>query len=181
LTGQAALYGWSKKRLEFAAMMNSNEKNLAHIINRMANDNSVNAPADAIAYAKNLYRTRSTAAQPSALRRILAVLQMDLAPNKAAFGERSGSTGTARQMLFNAGENAIELRVLPEASKAQLQGQVLGEGFSGAELTLSGSDIFRRIVIGELSEFEMADVPKGYYTLTIRSSEKEIVIEDVDI
>src|SRR4249919_1757576 len=65
LTERAALYGWSRKRLEFAAMIKSNEKNLAHIINRMANDNSVNAPADAIAYAKNLYRTRSTATQPS--------------------------------------------------------------------------------------------------------------------
>ena len=155
------------------------EKRLDEIIRLMETDDSVDAPKDSITWAKNLYRTRQT--DPSLITRLVATLQMDLSPGKAAFGERSGSTGTARQMLFNAGENAIELRVLPEASKAQLQGQVLGEGFSGAELTLSGSDIFRRTVIGELSEFEMADVPKGYYTLTIRSSEKEIVIEDVDI
>jgi hypothetical protein len=142
-------------------------------------NNSVDAPIDSIKWAKNLYRTRH--AKPSLITRLVASLQMDLAPGKPAFGERSTSTDAARQMLFNAGEHAVELRVTSKPDKADLQGQVLGEGFAGADFALSSRDLYRKIKIGDLSEFEIADVPKGYYTLTIRSSDKEIVIEDVDI
>jgi hypothetical protein len=84
-------------------------------------------------------------------------------------------------MLFNAGEHAIELLITSEPAKSHLKGQVLGEGFAGAELTLSSKEFFKKSRIGEMSEFDMLDVPKGFYTLTVRSNEREIVIEDVDI
>lgn len=159
----------------------SDQKNnrLDQIIKLMETDDSVDAPTDSITWAKNLYRTRER--KPSLITRLVASLQMDLQPGKAAFGERSGSTGMARQMLFNAGEHAIELRVIPENSKSRIQGQVLGEGFAGAELRLSNSDLFQKTMLGEMSEFEIFDVSKGFYTLTLRSADKEIVIEDVDI
>jgi hypothetical protein len=160
-------------------MSNSQDKKLDEIIRLMESDDSVDAPEGSITWAKNLYRTRGI--KPSMVKRLIASLQMDLAPGKAAIGERSTATGTARQMLFNAGEHAVELRVTSKNEKADLQGQVLGEGFAGAEAAISSRDLYRRMTIGNLSEFEIADVPRGYYTLTIRSSEKEIVIEDVDI
>jgi hypothetical protein len=160
-------------------MNDPKDKRLTEIIHLMETDDSIDAPKDSTIWAKNLFRTRQT--KPSLIRRLVATLQMDLAPGKAALGERSGSTGMARQMLFNAGEHAVELRVAAETSHVHLQGQVLGEGFAGAELILSGSDVSRSIVTGDLSEFEIAELPKGYYTLTIRSSDKEIVIEEIDI
>ena len=160
-------------------MNDSNEKRLDKIIRLMEADDSIDAPKDSIIWAKNLYRTRET--KPSLITRLVATLEMDLAQGKTALGERSGSVGAARQMLFNAGEHAVELRISSQDAKAHLQGQVLGEGFAGAELILSSKDVFKKIRIGEMSEFEITEVPKGFYTLTIHSSEKEIVIEDVEI
>ena len=180
MTGQAALYGWSRKRLEFAAMMKSNEKNLAHIINRMANDTAVNAPADAITYAKNLYRTRSTATQPSAFRRILAVLQLDLVPNKAAFGERSVSGVQARQLLFEAGDNAVDLRINTGGEKFLIRGQILGTGFdSGSEAELAGSGHKVRVKLDTNGGFSFAGLGSGEYGLTIQSTDTEIVVEKI--
>ena len=161
-------------------MMNSNEKNLAHIIDRMANDSSVNAPADAITYAKNLYRTRSAAAQPSAFRRILAVLQMDLAPNKAAFGERSGGGIEARQMLFEAGDNAVDLRINTGDEKFLIRGQILGTGFdSGSEAELAGSDQKVRVKLDPNGGFTFAGLGSGEYGLTIQNIDTEIVVEKI--
>lgn len=160
--------------------MSDQKKNIAdEILRLMAADDSVDAPKDSVTWAKNLYRTREK--KPSLITRLVASLQMDLSPGKAAFGERSGSAGTVRQMLFNAGEHAVELRVIPENSTTRIQGQVLGKGFAGAGLELVGREAKRIIKLTEMSEFEMADVPRGYYTLTLRSADTEIVIEDVDI
>ena len=160
-------------------MNNSQEKQLRQIVQLMETDDSVDAPSDSVTWAKNLYRTRQE--RPSLIRRLVASLQMDLAPGKAALGERSGSSATARQMLFNAGEHAIDLRVAAENSHVTVQGQVLGDGFAGGEIILSGPGHHLQMTINEESEFQFESVPKGYYNLTLRSSDKEIVIEAVDL
>ena len=152
---------------------------LDEIMRLMGSDDSMDAPKDSITWARNLYRTRES--KPTIAQRIVAKLQMDLKPGKAAFGERSGSSGSPRQMLFNAGEHAIELRVIPENASIRIQGQVLGKGFAGAGLELVSHELKRKTELGEMGDFEVVDVPRGYYTLTLRSVEKEIVIEDVDI
>ena len=97
-----------------AMSINNSEKQiLEEIINLMMKDDSADAPEDAVKWSKNLFRTRA-AAEPkkSLVQKVLAILQMDLAPNKAAFGERSAGTAQERQMLFQAGEsNAVDLRI----------------------------------------------------------------------
>jgi hypothetical protein len=75
-------------------------------------------------------------------------------------------------------KNAAAFELLIDASKKAYHILASADTLT---VTLSGLDIFRQIVIRELSEFEMDDVPKGYYTLTIRSSELNIVNENVDI
>jgi hypothetical protein len=158
--------------------MNSSEQNkLEHIIRRMAADRSEDAPADAIRYASNLFRSRATQARPSVLRKVLAALHVDLAPNKAAFGERSASGVQARQMLFDAGDNAIDLRVNVEGQKFHIRGQVLGSGIDGGEVELSHDGINVRAKIDENGGFTFAGLTAGEYSLTIQSSETELVIE----
>ena len=160
-------------------MNNSTNEKLDQIIELMQSDDSVDAPVDSIKWAKNLYRTRRT--EPSLIKRFVASLQVDLPPGKPAFGERSGLATSSRQMLFNAGEHAIELRISSESAHVSMNGQVLGDGFAGAEFALSSGSLRRTMTLGQMSEFEVSDLPKGFYTLTIRSQEKEIVIENVDI
>jgi len=160
-------------------MNNSANKKLDQIIELMESDDSVDAPMESITWAKNLYRTRQK--KPFLIKRFVASLQMDIPAGKPAFGERSRSAGSSRQMLFNAGEHAIELRISSESSHVSMNGQVLGDGFAGAEFAVSSGALQRTMTLGRMSEFEMLDLPKGFYTLTIRSQEKEIVIENVDI
>jgi hypothetical protein len=95
-----------------------------HILQRMASDRSVDAPADSIKYARDLFRMRASQLQPTILERVFAVLSLDLAPNRAAFGERSTSAAHVRQMLFESGDNAIDIRVTGEDSRFEIKGQI---------------------------------------------------------
>src|ERR1044072_3629671 len=91
----------------------------------MRADNSADAPADSIKWAKNLFRTRMTAPRQTVAQKILAVLQMDLSQMSPAFGERSASSAVgAAQMLFQAGENSVDRRG-SAAAKAGEKGLVL--------------------------------------------------------
>ncbi len=66
---------------------------------------------DSVKWAKNIFRTRAAEPKRSFAQKVLGVLQMDLSPDKPAYGERSASAGQVRQMLFGAGENSIDLRI----------------------------------------------------------------------
>lgn len=158
-------------------MKRSEEQRLEHIIRRMQADSSVDAPTDALLYAKNLYRTRSAELSPSVIRRIIAVMRVDLAPDRAAFGERSGSAGQARQMLFESGDNAIDLRLSTAADGFDIRGQILGDGFENGEVEIAGVQSRQTEKTDEMSGFGLTSIPAGEYTLTLRSTSKEIVIE----
>ena len=159
-------------------MKRTQEQNLNHIIYRMQTDTALDAPADAIKFAKDLYRTRLTRPAVSIAQRIMAVLRVDLAPNRAAFGERSSGEGQARQMLFDSGETAVDLRVRPSEKGFNIRGQVLGLGFESGEFEFTGPN---GEITGEIagSQFEIADLTPGDYSLSIRSGDKEIFIEQI--
>jgi hypothetical protein len=160
-------------------MNSKDDKRLNEIVRLMERDDSTDAPADSIKWAKNLYRTR--AAKPSMVKRLVASLQIDLAPGKAAFGERSAGSGTARQMLFNAGENAIDLRITEAAGRVSIQGQMLGEGFHAGEMTVSSSKFEGTFRLDEMGQFRIGNIEKGVYTLAFRSEVREIVIEEIEV
>lgn len=143
----------------------------------MLSDRSVDAPEDAVRYAKNLYRTRAVEPAKSVIQRVLAVLQMDLAPNKAAFGERSAAGSQARQMLFESGDNAVDIRISFEEGEFDIYGQILGEGFANAQIELGNENISIKETTDEMSEFKIVGLTAGTYELTIKGSETEIVIE----
>lgn len=162
-------------------MNRSKEERIEEIVRLMRRDDSVDAPVDSIKWAKNLYRTRAADQRPSLVKRLVASLQMDLAPGKAAFGERSAASGTARQMLFNAGENAVDLRVTAKGKFLDLRGQVLGQGFAGGHVAVVGGDIKLETAIDETGEFRLEKVAKGFYELKLTSAEREIVIESLEL
>jgi len=158
--------------------INNSEKQIINeIIALMQRDESTDAPQDAIKWSKNIFRTRAVEPAKSFVQKILAVLQMDLAPNKAAFGERSASAAQERQMLFEAGENGIDLRIKEGEKGFALKGQILGEGFANSTVRLGDFEA----KTGELSEFSFTDIPTGKYDLTLYSGETEITIENLEI
>ena len=152
-------------------MNNAHEQKLEHIISRMQSDRSVDAPSDALKYARDLFRTR--AAEPTLLQRIVAVLKVDLAPNRAAFGERSAAGGAARQMLFDSGENAIDLRVTAVENGFDIRGQLLGGGFDGGSVQIGDAVS----AIDEMGGFRFESIAAGEYSMTVRGETSEIAIE----
>lgn len=160
--------------------MNSDETT-NKILRLMQADDSVDAPADSIKWAKNLFLSRATEPKPSMLQRLIAVLQAEIAPGQAAFGERSAAAGQARQMLFSAGELAVDLRITAAGSKFNIRGQVIGDGFENATILLAGPKGETEATADELAEFELNDVAKGVYSLTFTAGDAEIVIEELNL
>lgn len=147
----------------------------------MQADNSVDAPADSLRYAKNLFRIRAAEPKTSVFTRIAAVLRADLAPGRAAFGERSASAGQARQMLFESGGHAVDLRIAKTKKGFEIRGQILGGSFENAVVELIGENISASTAANELSEFKLSAIPAGDYGLLIRSDNKEISIEKITL
>jgi hypothetical protein len=159
--------------------MKSTEQKLEQIMRRMAADRAEDAPADAIRYAKNLFRTRAVEAKPTVLRRILASLQVDLEPNRAAFGERSAAGAEARQMLFDAEDNAVDLRVTAAADRFDVRGQVLGAGFEAGEATIMAGELQYRSPLDAQGGFSFGGLEAGEYSLTISGRSIDIQIEKI--
>ncbi len=162
-------------------MNNSEDQILEHIIRRMQSDVAADAPADALRYTKNLFRTRAAQPKESVLRRVLAVIRVDLAPGIAAFGERSGGEGQARQMLFDCGENAIDLRIQKAGGKFSIRGQILGYGSENGTVELESAERSYSTKVDDVSEFRLDDVETGHYSMTVRGSEQEIIIDSVHV
>ena len=139
----------------------------------METDTSVDAPQDAISWSKNIFLTRASKPEKSLTQKVLAILQMDLSPTKAAFGERSASASKARQMLFQAGDVSIDVRVKQEEYGFSLHGQILGEDFADGVIKLGEFETHAN----EVSEFKFVKIPNGKYDLYLQKDDKEIVIE----
>ncbi|QQS39743.1 MAG: hypothetical protein IPM63_10170 [Acidobacteriota bacterium] len=155
-------------------MSESRDKNIERIIRLMQTDDSADAPSEAVKWSKNIFRTRQK--QPSALQKIKAVLKLDIAPGQAVFGERSGAA-EARQMLFEAGEFGIDLRVSASEHGFEVRGQVLGEGFENREAILGQ----HATQTNDLGEFVFEAVEAGTYAFSVGNGEEEIVIEGIEI
>ena len=54
------------------------EQKLEHIIRRMQADTSIDAPADALKYVSDLFRTRAAEPKPTLVQRLVAALKVDL-------------------------------------------------------------------------------------------------------
>lgn len=156
----------------------SQEDFLNKIVYLMQTDKSADAPQDSVKWAKNIFRVRISEPKKSLAQKILGVLQMDLSPDKAAFGERSASSSQTRQMLFTAGENAIDLRISEtEKGLLTIQGQILSEDFANCTVNIGEFETSSN----ELSEFKFTKIPAGNYDLIFKTNETEIVIENLNL
>jgi hypothetical protein len=160
-------------------MKRTEEQRLEHIIRRMQTDTAVDAPADVVGYVKNLYRSRMTQPARSVLERVMAVLKVDLAPDRAAFGERSTGDGQARQMLFDSGQNAVDLRIKATDKGFELRGQVLGSGFANGEIEVLGPQDTIVSKLTEVGQFDLSGLAAGDYSVSIKGSDKEIFIDQL--
>lgn len=159
----------------------SQYKALAHSISLMRNDSSADAPPEALNFARNLFRTRKQfAPRPdSVANRILATLKLNLASFAPVFGERSANASAERQMLFEAGEYDVDLRIRANEKDFNLAGQILGELSEQISLKLQSADFSCETSVSEHGEFKIENVPAGNYDLTLQIGEKEVVINNL--
>ena len=122
-------------------------------------------------FSRALSRTKTSFA-----RKVLAVLQMDLSPNQAAFGERSASVSAARQMLSRRTKTQL-IAISKTGKKLEMHGQIFGEGFARCAIKLTGEKYSFETQADELSEFSFSEIPSGHYDLILRSGESEILVQ----
>lgn len=163
--------------MTLANTMNNSNDNIKRIITLMQTDKSVNAPMDAIKWSKNIFRSRVAEPKKGFVERVLAVLQMDISPNKTVFGERSASATQTRQMLFEADENSIDLRISSDENGFAIKGQILGKGFENATVKIGKFETKSN----ELSEFKFENITSGNYDLILKTDNKEIVLKGIEL
>lgn len=160
--------------------MSERDDNIKRIISLMQRDDSVDAPPEAIRWAKNLFRTgRAAAPQKSSgtlVERIRAVLRIDLAAGRPAPGERSAAADV-RQMFFEAGPNSIDLRISKAEDGFRISGQILGDEVEEAVVRFGDFTVRTN----DLGEFDLGIVPPGRYDLTVSSATREILIEEIEL
>lgn len=157
------------------------EKGITKILDLMAADNSFDAPADSVKWAQNLFAGRALDRKPSVLQKIKAALSVELAPGRPAFGERSAAASMVRQLLFNAEDNGIDIRLSKSRKTFELRGQILGGDFEGANVNLCGEKISLDTIVDESLEFKFSKLPAGIFSLTIQTKDKQIVIDTLEI
>jgi len=156
-------------------------RELAHIerlINLMRTDDSEDAPDSVIARIVRLFPR--TPSEPSPLRRVLAALSFESEQLQSAYGMRSGHPIT-RQMVFNAEDHALHLRIAPAGTQWEIMGQVLGSTTSSGEVELRSSFDVVRAELNNLSEFALPLVPAGTYVLEVRIGDVAIEVADLDL
>ena len=147
----------------------------------MRTDNSVDAPADSIEWVKNLFVTRQAERPNGILKRIAAILSVDIPANSMVFGERSTGAGKVRQMLFTAGDNAVDLRIEELIDGVKLKGQFLSTGSDTAKVSLRNDRETYSVETDGSGEFGIENVAHAIYSLTITTDDLEISIENVDL
>ena len=154
----------------------TNNELIEKIIHLIQTDDAADAPSDAVKWAKNIFRARVAQSKRSLVQKVLAVLRVDLSGGQTAFGERSSAL-QSRQMFFQAGENAIDLRIAKTDAGLNLQGQILGEGFADCVVRLGEFET----IANELGEFGFAKIPSGKYDLTLLTAEREITAANLEL
>lgn len=155
-----------------STMNNDKFSNLIHL---MQTDDSVDAPTDAIKWSKNLFKTRAVEAKPGIIETLIGVLQSSLNPGQAAVGERSATAEQARQMLFEAGDSSIDLRISEIGGMFKVEGQLFGSESENAEVFFAG----QQTELDEFGSFAFDSVAEGTYEIKLRLEDREIVLKGI--
>jgi hypothetical protein len=155
---------------------------LRRLIGYMRRDTAQDAPISVVQRAAQLFRAEIVPMAASAdwRHRILAVLQFDSLDMAPGFGMRSGKP-EARQILYRAGRNEIDLRIEPSNQAWIVSGQVFGETAARDRVVLQGETDTSETDLNHLKEFVLPPVQKGIYTLVLTLETMDVVIDDVRV
>ena len=153
---------------------------LQRLIHLMQTDSAEDAPRDVIAQALNIFQQRAALSEPSVWRRIVAALSFDSLTAAPAFGMRSGPA-SSRQLLFQAEDNDLDLRVSQQADYWVVSGQFLGSGCASGQVELRGDEERVTADLNDLCEFTLPAVPAGTYRLQLRFEGTEVEVPQLEL
>ena len=151
------------------------------IIHLMQKDDSVDAPESAIEWSKNIFRARLAEKPKTLIERIVAVLQSEVARDTPVQGVRSAQTQKARQLLYRAGDVAIDVRVTDLVDRVDIDGQILGEDTEYAAVKLYNEEQAVHTTADDLGSFHFRSVKPGRFSVSLMTGGKELVIEEIDL
>lgn len=154
---------------------------LESVLGLMRTDEAEDAPPQLVSRAVNLFRSRATSKAPSLMQRVVAALSFDSFQMSPAYGVRSGQAATARQLLYNAGEYDLDLRITETGEGWVVSGQVLGEECAGGKVELEGEQSAAQADLNDQCEFTLPVVPTGSYHLRLRLNDREVEIPQLEL
>lgn len=133
---------------------------LRRVVATMRGDDSSDAPAGALAFARNIFRSQQGfEVQPKTrTQKILANLRIDLSAFAPAFGERSAGSAEERQMLFAAGDYDLDLRIKRAENGFAVRGQVLGELANKCLVRLETANFAVETAVSETGAFSFSPI-----------------------
>lgn len=168
--------------LQACADCSRNWQKLLHLVGLMRTDDSMDAPQPLIARALNIFQRqpREETATASLFKRFVAALSFDSLSAEPAFGLRSGQTGS-RQLIFNAEDIDIDLRISPLGDRWNVSGQVLGSECAGGEVQLQSGTEDESAQLNELCEFSLRPVTSGLYRMRLRLKDVEVEFPEIEL
>lgn len=139
----------------------------------MRTDDAVDAPRDVLSLALGVFQ--SSEKKASIRKRIIALLSFDSLTLAPTFGTRSGQSD-ARQLVYSAEDNDIDLHISVKDNKWVIAGQLLGPGCNDAQVAIEGEGISLTSQLNDACEFAIVAVPPGEYKLTLRLSDIEVEV-----
>lgn len=153
---------------------------LEQVIGLMRTDEAEDAPRDVVSRAVGLFSPDAAATSPKGFRKILAALNFDSVALKPAFGLRSAQVA-ARQLLFSADGNDLDIRIESSGESWVVSGQVLGDCAGGGQVNLQGENGEAEVELNEQCEFTLPPVPGGNYTLKLRFAGIEVEVPKLEL
>ena len=152
---------------------------LERVIGLMRADTAPHPPAHIVAAAKRLFQPPAILGLPRVRRQLIATLQFDSARIPAALGLRAEAQ-TKRQVLFVASSFFLDLHLAPHGALWAISGQLLGTD-DGGQVELLGPAGTVRAELNDLSEFALPPSPPGSYKLTVKLTDLDITIADLEV
>lgn len=149
---------------------------LTRVVELMRADTGDDAPRQVIDRAVGLFRARRA---PAVYQRLSAVLIFDSLRPAQPLGLRGGAP-SEQQLLFNAEAFDIDIRIAGSGELWTIAGQVLGPEQTGV-VALHGAHGMLESALTELSEFKLAPVAPGTYTMIVQLLSVEIEISGLKV
>jgi len=153
---------------------------LESVMALMRTDESEDAPRDLLSYVINMFQQNRLERESSILRRLVATLTFDSMTTAPAFGVRSAQS-EARQLLYSAEENDIDLRITPRNELWIVAGQVLRADCVGGQVELAGPTGSAVAPLNDLCEFTLPPVSAGKYSLRVKIADLEVEVPELEL